>query len=76
MSCYTVVIFYVNFQAWKREVVRKHPRGLPKDYEEGFEVLEAEEGAGWDLVCQVRSGFCNIRWWFNSTGVLAVAAAG
>jgi hypothetical protein len=41
-------------QAWKREVIRKHPRGLPKDYEEGFEVLEAEEGAGWDLACQVR----------------------
>jgi hypothetical protein len=41
-------------QAWKREVIRKHPRGLPKEYEEGFEVLEAEEGAGWDLACQVR----------------------
>lgn len=41
-------------QAWKREVVVKHPRGLPKDLEEGLEVLEAEGGAAWDLVCRVR----------------------
>jgi hypothetical protein len=25
-----------------------------RGHEEGFEVLEAEEGAGWDLACQVR----------------------
>ncbi|KAF6258518.1 kinase-like domain-containing protein [Scenedesmus sp. NREL 46B-D3] len=44
-----------DLPAWKREVIRKHPRGLPKEYEEGFEVLEAEEGAGWDLACQLVS---------------------
>lgn len=45
---------WLLLQAWKREVVGKHPRGLPKEYEEGFEVLEAEGGAGWDLLCKVR----------------------
>jgi hypothetical protein len=36
-------------------------------------VLEAEEGAGWDLVCQVRSGSCNTLCWFSSSsGGLAV----
>jgi hypothetical protein len=34
-------------------VIRKHPKGLPKEYEEGFEVLEAEQGAGLDLACHV-----------------------
>jgi hypothetical protein len=52
VTCLLLLCYFL--QAWKREVIRKHPKGLPKEYEEGFEVLEAEEGAGWDLVCQVR----------------------
>lgn len=54
-AMFQLLLFLCYFvQAWKREVVRKHPRGLPKDLEEGFEVLEAEGGAAWDLACQVR----------------------
>lgn len=30
----------------------------PKDLEEGFEVLDAEGGAGWDLACKVREFHC------------------
>ncbi|WIA41568.1 hypothetical protein OEZ86_008933 [Tetradesmus obliquus] len=72
-----------DLPAWKREVVRKHPRGLPKDLEEGFEVLEAEGGAGWDLACQLVSynpsdrptaGEALLHRWFEQMPVVAGAA--
>lgn len=31
----------------------KHPRGLPKDLEEGFELLDDGGGVGWDLAAQL-----------------------
>jgi hypothetical protein len=34
----------------------KHPRGLPKDLEEGFELLDDGQGAGWDLAAQLVRG--------------------
>lgn len=42
-------------QAWKREMLVKHPRGLPKDLEEGFALLDDGAGAGWDLAAQLVS---------------------
>jgi hypothetical protein len=36
-------------------MLAKHPRGLPKDLEEGFGLLDADGGAGWDLAAQLVS---------------------
>lgn len=42
-------------QAWRREILSKYPRGLPKDLEEGFGLLDDGDGAGWDLAAQLVS---------------------
>jgi len=34
-------------------MLAKYPRGLPKDLEEGFQLLDSEGGAGWDLAAQL-----------------------
>lgn len=36
-------------------MLAKHPRGLPKDLEEGFGLLDDGGGAGWDLAAQLVS---------------------
>lgn len=42
-----------DLKAWRKDMLAKYPRGLPKDLEEGFQLLDSEGGAGWDLAAQL-----------------------
>ncbi|MEW5298591.1 MAG: hypothetical protein WDW36_001696 [Sanguina aurantia] len=42
--------FNYDLRAWRANEQRK---GVAKDDVEGFEVMDLERGAGWDLVCQL-----------------------
>lgn len=48
-----------DLRRWRAGEVSKRmgPNGvLPRDLAEGFELLDAEGGAGWDLACKVGGG--------------------
>jgi hypothetical protein len=59
-----------DLRRWRAGEVSKRmgPNGvLPRDLAEGFELLDAEGGAGWDLACKVGGGGWGAKgwWWWD-----------
>ena len=46
-----------DLRKWRASELSKRASGqIPRDLEEGFEVLDLDNGTGWDLVCKVGLG--------------------